>query len=149
MRNKKQRKHTLKKNNHTHKTIFTWFGNLPTSTEQQGFHYYQERIQRTKLRLQSFFLFFFLIKNTATPLNIIQVRSGRVVEPDQTKLGSTKPNKPSFVNLQKTSQILLTLKIILFHHKQISYSQKLEPLSNDFIAKHAVQDAQRDSKSDT
>ena len=28
-----------KENNHTHKTIFTWFGNLPTSTELQGFHY--------------------------------------------------------------------------------------------------------------
>ena len=28
-----------KKNNHTHKTIFTWFGNLSTSTELQGFHY--------------------------------------------------------------------------------------------------------------
>ena len=24
-----------------HKTIFTWFGNLPTSTELQGFYYYQ------------------------------------------------------------------------------------------------------------
>ena len=24
-----------------HKTIFTWFGNLPTFTELQGFHYYQ------------------------------------------------------------------------------------------------------------
>ena len=24
-----------------HKTIFTWFGNLPTSTELRGFHYYQ------------------------------------------------------------------------------------------------------------
>ena len=34
-----------RKNNHTHKTIFTWFGNLPTSTELQGFHYYQEKIQ--------------------------------------------------------------------------------------------------------
>ena len=30
-----------KENNRTHKTIFTWFGNLPTSTELQGFHYYQ------------------------------------------------------------------------------------------------------------
>ena len=30
-----------KKNNHTHKTVFTWFGNLPTSIELQGFHYYQ------------------------------------------------------------------------------------------------------------
>ena len=35
----KQRKHMPKKNNHTHMTIFTWFGNLPTSTELQGFHY--------------------------------------------------------------------------------------------------------------
>ena len=26
-----------------HKTIFTWFSNLPTSTELQGFHYYQEK----------------------------------------------------------------------------------------------------------
>ena len=33
------------KKNHTHKTIFTWFGNLPTSTELQGFHYYQGKIQ--------------------------------------------------------------------------------------------------------
>ena len=30
-----------KKNNYMHKTIFTWFGNLPTSTELQGFYYYQ------------------------------------------------------------------------------------------------------------
>ena len=30
-----------KENNHTHKAIFTWFGNLPTFTELQGFHYYQ------------------------------------------------------------------------------------------------------------
>ena len=29
----------VKENNHTHKAIFTWFGNLPTSTELQGFHY--------------------------------------------------------------------------------------------------------------
>ena len=29
----------VKENNHTHTTIFTWFGNLPTSTELQGFHY--------------------------------------------------------------------------------------------------------------
>ena len=28
-----------KENNHTHKTIFTWFDNLPTSTELQEFHY--------------------------------------------------------------------------------------------------------------
>ena len=29
----------VKENNYTHKTIFTWFGNLPTSTKLQGFHY--------------------------------------------------------------------------------------------------------------
>ena len=41
VRNKKNReKHTPKKNNHTHKTVFTWFDNLPTSTELQGYHYY-------------------------------------------------------------------------------------------------------------
>ena len=28
-----------------HKIIFTWFSNLPTSTELQGFHYYQGKIQ--------------------------------------------------------------------------------------------------------
>ena len=28
-----------------YRTIFTWFGNLPTSTKLQGFHYYQGRIQ--------------------------------------------------------------------------------------------------------
>ena len=36
--NAKQEK--KKKNNHTHKTIFTWFGNLLTSMKLQGFHYY-------------------------------------------------------------------------------------------------------------
>ena len=42
MRNKTNRENTRqRKNNHTHKTIFTWFGNLPTFTELQGFHYYQ------------------------------------------------------------------------------------------------------------
>ena len=30
-----------KENNHTYKTIFTWFGNLPISTELQRFYYYQ------------------------------------------------------------------------------------------------------------
>ena len=29
----------VKENNYTYKTIFTWFGNLPTFTELQGFHY--------------------------------------------------------------------------------------------------------------
>ena len=40
-----------KKNNHTHKTIFTWIGNLPTITELQGFHYYQGKY---KVRLHCF-----------------------------------------------------------------------------------------------
>ena len=42
---KKIEKTHAKENNHTHKTIFTWFGNLPSSTELQGFHNYQGRIQ--------------------------------------------------------------------------------------------------------
>ena len=44
-----------KENNHTHKTIFMWFGNLRTSTELQGFHYYQGR-RKYKMRLQYFLL---------------------------------------------------------------------------------------------
>ena len=58
MRNKRiEKTHAKeKKNNHSHKTIFTWFGNLPTSTELQGFHYYQGRTESTKLRLQYPFL---------------------------------------------------------------------------------------------
>ena len=36
-----------KKNNHTHKIVFAWFDNVPTSTELQGYHYYQERMQST------------------------------------------------------------------------------------------------------
>ena len=56
------RKHTpKKKNNYTHKTIFTWFGNLPTFTELQGFHYFQGRIQYN-MQLQ----YFLYIWNTAT-----------------------------------------------------------------------------------
>ena len=39
-----------------HKTIFTWFGNLPMSTELQGFHYYQERMQSTKIAATIFSL---------------------------------------------------------------------------------------------
>ena len=42
-----------KKKNHTHKTIFTWFGNLPTSTELQGFHYYQRRVQKCDYKIFS------------------------------------------------------------------------------------------------
>ena len=46
-----------------HKTVFTWFGNLPTSTELQGFHYYQGKIQ---VRPYSFFS---LSKTTSTNPN--------------------------------------------------------------------------------
>ena len=31
-----------------HKTIFTWFGNFPTSTELQGFHYKIRRYNSTQ-----------------------------------------------------------------------------------------------------
>ena len=34
----------------THKTIFTLFGNLPTSTELQGFHYSQGNIVKFSLK---------------------------------------------------------------------------------------------------
>ena len=54
----RERKHTLKKNNHMHKTIFTWFGNLPTSTKLQGFYYYQGKIQSAAT------MFFSLSRNT-------------------------------------------------------------------------------------
>ena len=41
-----------------HKTIFTWFGNLPTITELQGFHYSQRKIQSAAIQF-----FFFSLKN--------------------------------------------------------------------------------------
>ena len=50
---KKKEKTHAKESNQTHKTIFTWFGNLPTSMELQGFRYYQER-RKYKVRLQDF-----------------------------------------------------------------------------------------------
>ena len=34
----------------THKTIFTLFGNLPTSTELQGFYYSQGKIVKFSLK---------------------------------------------------------------------------------------------------
>ena len=37
-----------------HKTIFTWFDNLPTSTELQGFHYYSGK--NTSVAIQYFSL---------------------------------------------------------------------------------------------
>ena len=47
-----------KKNNYTDKTIFTWFGNLPTFIELQESHYYQGKIQ--SVVVQGFFFFFSL-----------------------------------------------------------------------------------------
>ena len=63
---KKLRKHTSKKNNHMHKTIFTWFGNLPTSTELQEFHYYQGKIQSAAVQ------FFFSLKIYNDKIQIIK-----------------------------------------------------------------------------
>ena len=57
---KYRKKKRQKKNNHTHKTVFTWFGNLPTSTELQGFHYYKRKLQCAVT------VFFFLKKNKMT-----------------------------------------------------------------------------------
>ena len=63
MRNKKiEKTKRQKKNNHTHNTIFTWFGNLPTSTELQGFHYYQRKLQCAAT-------VFFFLKTTRQNLN--------------------------------------------------------------------------------
>ena len=59
MRNKKIEKIHAKENNYIHKTIFTWFGNLPTSTKLQGFHYYQGKI---KSAATMFFFFFLSLK---------------------------------------------------------------------------------------
>ena len=58
-----------KKNNHTHKTIFMWFGNLPTSTKLQEFHYYQGKVQSAAT-------IFLTLKNMATIPT--QYYSGRV-----------------------------------------------------------------------
>ena len=82
-----EKTHT-KENNYTHKTIFTWFGNLSISTKLQEFHYYQGKY---KGWLQCFFTLSQDDNNTIKKSrNIIRVRSG--CQPDQTQLGSTKPN---------------------------------------------------------
>ena len=57
---KNREKKRQKKNNHKHKTIFTWFGNLPTSTKLQRFHYYKRKLQCVVT------VFFFLKKNKMT-----------------------------------------------------------------------------------
>ena len=50
----------LKKNNHMHKIVFTWFNNLLTSMVLQRFHYYQgKKIQNAAVQF-----FFFLSKTT-------------------------------------------------------------------------------------
>ena len=45
----------------THKIVFMWFGNLPISTELQGFHYSQEKIQSAAVQ-------FFSLKNNIKTL---------------------------------------------------------------------------------
>ena len=57
---KNREKKTPKKNNHMHKKVFTWFSDLPTSTELQGFHYYKRKLQCAVT------VFFFLKKNKMT-----------------------------------------------------------------------------------
>ena len=47
-----------KKNNHTYKTVFTWFDNLPISMELQEFYYYQGK------KIQSAVVQFFSLSKT-------------------------------------------------------------------------------------
>ena len=119
MRNKKIEKTHAKENNHTHKIIFTWFDNLLTSTELQRFHYYQGKI--TKCGYNIFFLSQETQQQQQNPNSKIAVfyilhtrfGSGRVIKPDQTKLGSTKPNKSPTLRLVQspTSTAILQEKI--------------------------------------
>ena len=79
-----------------HKTVFTWFGNLPMSTELQGFHYYQGKIQSAAT------VFFSLSKNTTTVVvtnpnhksgfYILLTGLQWATKRAKNKLGSTKPN---------------------------------------------------------
>ena len=59
-------KHTPKKNNHTHKTVFTRFSNLLTSTELQGFHLSGKKIQSATI------LFFFFFPLSLSRKNYIK-----------------------------------------------------------------------------
>ena len=80
----------LKKNNHTHKTIFMRFGNLPTFTELQGFHYYQEKIQSVAIQ------FFLSLKNYTDKTLITKVVfSISYVVHERNGLWWTKPQKIS------------------------------------------------------
>ena len=69
VRNKNRENTRKKKNNHTHKIIFTWFGNLPTSTELQEFHYYQGKIQSVKIQ-------FFRLSKKLKPRNPNHQKNG-------------------------------------------------------------------------
>ena len=51
--NRENTRQQKKNNNHMYKTVFTWFGNLPTSTKLQRFHYYQEKIQSVAVQFFS------------------------------------------------------------------------------------------------
>ena len=67
-----------KENNHTHKTIFMWFGNLPTSTELQRFHYYQGKIQSVAVQF-----FHSLEKPTTNPnhqSNVLYILHTRITK---------------------------------------------------------------------
>ena len=71
VRNKKiEKTKRQKKNNHTHKTVFTWFGNLPTSTELQVFHYYNKKLQCAVT------VFFFLKKRKKEDKALITNKKG-------------------------------------------------------------------------
>ena len=65
----------------THKTVFMWFGDLPTSTELQRFHY------RPKPPLHGLSL----KKSPIKKLQQHYFKSGHNL--DQTQLGSIKPNR--------------------------------------------------------
>ena len=53
----KYKKKNIHQRKQSHNTIFMWFGNLPTSTKLQGFHYSQEK-KNTKYGNTVFFFFF-------------------------------------------------------------------------------------------
>ena len=50
----KNREKIYSKKKITHKTVFTWFGNLPTSTELQRFHFFQGKIQSAAIEFSLF-----------------------------------------------------------------------------------------------
>ena len=56
----REKKTPKEKQSHTHKIVFTWFDNLPTSTKLQKFHYYKRKLQCAVT------VFFFLKNNKKT-----------------------------------------------------------------------------------